>query len=107
MSKIHYETPANGLVIYKNPATKKSVSAWAEDLQAVGAVGQSKAAGRLAKGKFAVSILVEVLRDLERQRDAINPDTLVDDEEAQDDYIDLLTAIDDLRGLLRRIRTIT
>lgn len=110
MARIRHETHPNGLIVYTNPGTRRTISVWADDLRGIRdacvqcATERSSAVARLAQGQFSPSTLANALRELEAVRDRIDPDAL--DETERDDYIDLLTAIDDLRGVIQRIKLI-
>ena len=111
MGRLRYYTTKNGLVVFENRSTLRSVSVWEDDLRAVQDVcawcsdGRGTALGRVAHGRYSPALLAEALHELEQTRDRLDPDAF-DDDTARDDYIDLLTAIDDLRGVLTRLKQI-
>jgi hypothetical protein len=110
MGRLRYYTTQNGLVVFENRSTLRVVSVWEDDLRAIQDVcawcsnTKTSALGRVAHGTYNPALLVQALGELEHARDQLDPDALDDD--AKDDYIDLLTAIDDLRGVIRRIKQI-
>ena len=111
MGRLRYYTTQNGLVVFENRSTLRAVSVWEDDLRAIQDVCawcsnlKTSALGRVAHGRYTPALLVQALAELERARDRLDPDAL-DDDDAKDDYIDLLTAIDDLRGVIMRIKQI-
>lgn len=111
MGRLRYYTTDNGLVVFENRSTLRSASVWEDDLRAIQDVcawcsdTKTSALGRVAHGRYSPNLLVQALAELERARDRLDPDML-DDDDAKDDYIDLLTAIDDLRGVIKRIKQI-
>jgi hypothetical protein len=111
MGRLRYYTTENGLVVFENRSTLRSVSVWEDDLRAIQEVcawcsdTRTSALGRVAHGRYSPALLTKALHELEQTRDRLDPDTLPDDD-AKDDYIDLLTAIDDLRGVITRIKKI-
>jgi hypothetical protein len=101
---------ANGYVVYESSRTRKVVRVWKDDLDAIAEVCEmcdqnnpTSAMARVVDGDFSYRTLERALSELRTVRDAINEQGIRVD---GDDYIDLLTAIDDLEGITRRVRAI-
>jgi hypothetical protein len=105
---VHYYQDDNGYLVYENTNTGKLVRVWDGDIASAVEIckdwhgGQSSPCYRLMSNDFSYRNLKRVLRELRQaQREADNQG--VDDD---DDYIDLLTTIEDLEGIVTRIDTI-
>lgn len=106
---IRYSQDKNGYLVYKNVATGATVRVWdgdladAIDICASWHGGQGSPCYRLMSDDFSYRNLQAVLLELrhaQRVTDASGVD--IDG----DDYLDLLTTIEDLEGILARIDTI-
>ncbi len=108
---IRWHEHENGYLVYENTRTGKVVHVWKDDIDAISEVcemcNQNDSTSAMAKvvdGDYAYRTLGDALSELRAVRDAIDEqDIRVDG----DDYIDLLTAIDDLEGITRRVRAIS
>jgi hypothetical protein len=99
-----------GYLVYYNPKDQTHpVRVWEEDVEAIGEVcklfGKCKP---LASGDYSHENLHRALIALTGVKEKLDhgPRYEDEDEDAQDDYVDLLTAIDDLTGIIRRIEEI-
>lgn len=110
MGRLRYYTN-NGLVVFENRSTLRSVNIWEEDLQVIQDVcawctdAKTSPLGRVARGQYSPALLLKALEELEHARDSVDPDALTSEAD-RDGYIDLLTAIDDLQGVIKRIKQI-
>ena len=106
-----------GYLVYFNSERPKynPVRVWEEDLESIGEVcklfhkhGSTLACDRLTKHDYSHDNLHATLQELlEIKRKLDNTTRYEDeDEDAQDDYVDLLTAIEDLSGIIGRIEAI-
>lgn len=107
---IRWQHSAHGFLTYRNTSTSKEVHVWEGDLADIGKVYTrcqnvvNSAIYRLATQEdYSYRNLTRALRELEVTRDYIDESNTVVD---PDDYLDLLTAIEDLEGILRRIKRI-
>jgi hypothetical protein len=105
---VHYYQDDNGYLVYENTRTRKLVRVWDGDLANAAEIckdwhgGQNSPSYRLMSNDFSYRNLKRVLSELRQaQREA--DDQGVEDD---DDYIDLLTTIEDLEGIVARIDTI-
>jgi hypothetical protein len=95
---IRWQTTPKGYVVYQSTRTGKKARIWVESIEEVGAWcarKQNRACQALTQGDFAPATLVRALKELGEMLDA-----------SDEDYVDLAECYDDLRGILRRIRTI-
>ena len=104
---IKYSISPNGYLIYINDANpKKPIRVWQEDIEAIASVcGIFKIDSALLGNDYNYRVLKAALTSLKaikKQTDAKKPYESESQDE-QDDYVDLLTAIDDLTGIIRRI----
>lgn len=103
---IRYTIDDNGVVRYRNARTDREVVAWRDDIDAIAAVGRvidRAGVNHLLDGNFAYRYLRLALDELCYARDFINREHVKIN---PDDYLDLLTAIEDLQGLVARIARI-
>jgi hypothetical protein len=106
---IRYYQDDNGYLIYANTATGREVHVWDGDL--VSAVdickdwhgGQSSPCYRLMSNDFSYRNLRRVLSELREAQRVVDENSVKID---GDDYLDLLTTIEDLEGILKRIERI-
>lgn len=106
---IHYHQDDNGYLVYENTETGRSVRVWDGDL--VDAVdicaqwhgGQSSPCYRMMSNDFSYRNLQRTLAELRRAQHMADESRVDID---GDDYLDLLTTIEDLEGIVRRIDTI-
>ena len=97
----------NGILIYTNTTTKRVVYVWEEDLDAIADVCESWKSTigvRLATKDYSYRNLTRALGALQRVQHTL--DSGRTDGIDEDDYLDLLTAIDDLKGIVSRISQI-
>ena len=106
---IHYYQDDNGYVVYENTRTGKVVRVWDGDLASAVEIcqawhgGQDSPCYRLMSSDFSYRNLHRALTELRyAQRLADESGAKIDG----DDYLDLLTTIEDLEGIVRRIDTI-
>jgi hypothetical protein len=105
MSIQWYETDS-GFLVYENSSTGRTANVWEGDLDAIADVCQSWHDGRdspchrMMNKDYGYRNLSRTLSSLRRARDTIDRSrTHIDG----DDYLDLLTAIEDLEGIVARI----
>jgi hypothetical protein len=103
---VHYHQDENGYLIYENTRTGQIVRVWDGDLASAVEIcedwhgGQTSPCYRMMSNDFSYRNLKRVLGELRRaQQLADNTDAKIDG----DDYLDLLTTIEDLEGILARI----
>lgn len=103
---IRYHQDDNGYLVYENTRTGQSVHVWDGDLVSAVEIcqdwhgGQSSPCYRLMSNDFSYRNLRAVLAELRRAQQ------MADDSGARidgDDYLDLLTTIEDLEGIVARI----
>jgi hypothetical protein len=106
---IRYYQDENGYVVYENTRTGKVVHVWDGDLASAVEIcsdwhgGQNSPCYRLMSSDFSYRNLRRTLGELRYAA------ALADSSGARidgDDYLDLLTTIEDLEGILRRIDAI-
>jgi hypothetical protein len=107
---IRYYQDDNGYLVYENTQTGQSVRVWDGDLASAVEIcedwhgGQGSPCYRLMSNDFSYRNLRRVLDELRgAQHMADASGAKIDG----DDYLDLLTTIEDLEGILRRIEGIT
>ena len=103
---IRYLQDENGYLVYENTRTGAAVHVWDEDLASAITIcedwhgGQNSPCYRLMSNDFSYRNLKRVLGELRRvQQMADGSSTKIDG----DDYLDLLTTIEDLEGIVARI----
>jgi hypothetical protein len=103
---VRYYQDENGYLVYTSTRTGRVVRVWDGDLVSAVEIcedwhgGQGSACYRLMSNDFSYRNLQRVLRELRRaQRMADDSGTKIDG----DDYLDLLTTIEDLEGIVARI----
>lgn len=103
---VHYHQDDNGYLVYENTNTGKTARVWDGDLVSAVEIceqwhgGQNSPCYRMMSNDFSYRNLKRVLGELRRARDlADNTDAKIDG----DDYLDLLTTIEDLEGIVTRI----
>jgi hypothetical protein len=106
---VRYYQDENGYLIYENTRTGKVVHVWDGDLNDAVDIceqwhgGQNSPCYRLMSNDFSYRNLQRVLSELRRaQHLADATDAKIDG----DDYLDLLTTIEDLEGIIARIDAI-
>jgi hypothetical protein len=106
---IRYYEDDNGYLVYENVRTGVVVYVWDGDLDDAIETCNDWSAGprdspcrRLAAGDFSRRNLRRVLAELRRVQRSIDGDVRVDG----DDYLDLLTTIESLEGIVARIEKI-
>ena len=106
---LSYHDTSHGYLVYENTATRQRVRVSKDDLVAIGEVcamcgaTNGDAIGRVQAGDYAQRTLRRALTELRAVRDAIQAQAIPID---GDDFLDLLTAIEDLEGILRRVQQI-
>jgi hypothetical protein len=106
---VRYYQDENGYVVYENTRTGRVAHVWDGDLASAVQIcedwhgGQSSPCYRLMSNDFSYRNLCRVLAELRTaQRMADASDAKIDG----DDYLDLLTTIEDLEGIVARIEKI-
>ncbi len=106
---IQWQTTKNGYLVYRNTRTDQIARAWESDLDAIADVcrswhdGEGSACHRMMKKDYSYRNMERTLTALARARDNAEANGIRIN---GDDWLDLLTAIDDLDGVVRRIRKI-
>lgn len=103
---VHYYQDDNGYLVYENTNTGKTARVWDGDLVSAVEIckdwhgGQNSPCYRMMSNDFSYRNLKRVLGELRKaQHLADNTDAKIDG----DDYLDLLTTIEDLEGIVARI----
>jgi len=103
---IRYHQDENGYLVYENTETGKSVRVWDGDLASAIEIctdwhgGQDSPCYRLMSYDFSYRNLQRTLSELKYAVKLADETTAKID---GDDYLDLLTTIEDLEGIVRRI----
>ena len=103
---VRYHQDDNGYLVYENTRTGKSVRVWDGDLANAVEIctdwhgGQSSPCYRLMSSDFSYRNLRAVLGELRYAQKLADETTAKID---GDDYLDLLTTIEDLEGIIARI----
>lgn len=106
---IRYHEDDNGYLVYVNTETGASVRVWDGDLEEAMEVctdwhgGQNSPCYRLVDEDFSYRNLRAALAELQHARDVADKSGASID---GDDYLDLLTTIEDLQGIVARIDAI-
>lgn len=106
---IRYYQDDNGYLVYENTQTGQNVRVWDGDLASAVEIcedwhgGQGSPCYRLMSNDFSYRNLQRVLDELRRAQQMTDESGVKID---GDDYLDLLTTIEDLEGILRRIEQI-
>lgn len=101
---IRYQADQNDVLTYENTLTGRRVHVWKEDLAditevcAMCAPGPRSSVAKIVKGDYSYPTIQRALEELRHIRDGLAESNI-----DEDDYIDLLTAIDDLEGIARRL----
>jgi hypothetical protein len=107
---IRYHQDDNGYLVYENTRTGNAVRVWDGDLSNAIEIcedwhgGQDSPCYRLMSNDFSYRNLHRVLGELRRAQQLTDESGVRID---GDDYLDLLTTIEDLEGILARIDKIT
>lgn len=102
----------NGFLVYKNTETEQQTRIWQEDLLDISGTAhnwQSRPTGpcnKLAQGDYSYRNLAASLAELLETRRLIDTNEVEFNSDG-DDYLDLVTAIEDLAGIVGRIERIT
>lgn len=105
---IRYYEDDNGYLVYENTRTGAVVYVWDGDLDDAADIcedwhgGRRSPCYRMMDGDFSYRNLQRVLAELRRVQHLADGDTRIDG----DDYLDLLTTIQDLEGIVARIEKI-
>lgn len=106
---IRYSQDDNGYLVYTNTQTGRTVRVWDGDLASAIEIctdwhgGQNSSCYRLMSYDFSYRNLRAVLRELRYAQHLADETTAKID---GDDYLDLLTTIEDLEGIIKRIDAI-
>lgn len=102
---VHYYQDDNGYLVYENTRTGKLVRVWDGDIANAVEIckdwhgGQNSPCYRLMSNDFSYRNLRRVLGELRKVQRLADGDESIDG----DDYLDLLTTIEDLEGIVARI----